>query len=327
MGILDSVLTETGSQLGISTRSAGSVLSGLLAFINQEDGGVAAFLDRFRRAGGSNLVSSWLVGDARVVSAGAVENAMGHQTIDRIGARAGLSFSTASSAIALMLPKLVQRLAPGGVVPKSLSPDVLSYVTAAIPSATAASVDAAGARAAANLGARRFAWPLLAMLLAAGLFLWWFALRGPVSQGVFNIDEQVRVASQKASAALAALRPGYTARDLTNALNLHVINFASGSAQIPADSYEFLRKAAQAMQNAPAGTVVEIGGHTDATGVAASNVQLSQRRAAAVRDYLVQQGVNPAALTSVGYGDARPVDTNATEGGRFNNRRIEFLPR
>src|SRR5262245_13631831 len=104
MGVLDAVITET-SQLGISSRSAGSLLSGLLSFINQDDGGVSGFLDRFRRAGVGGLVSSWLSGEPKAVSPDAVENALGHQTIERMGSRAGLSFSTAASAIALMLPK------------------------------------------------------------------------------------------------------------------------------------------------------------------------------------------------------------------------------
>src|SRR5262245_66241357 len=113
MGVLDAVLSETGSELGITNSSAGSVLSGLLSLINRDEGGIGGFLDRFRRAGVGNLVSSWLSGDARPVTPAAVENAIGHDAIDRIGSRAGLSFATAASAIAFMLPKLIQRLEIG----------------------------------------------------------------------------------------------------------------------------------------------------------------------------------------------------------------------
>jgi outer membrane protein OmpA-like peptidoglycan-associated protein len=53
-------------------------------------------------------------------------------------------------------------------------------------------------------------------------------------------------------------------------------------------------------------------------------MQLSEQRANAVRDYLIQQGVPAAMLTAKGYGDTKPVATNSTEEGRFRNRRIEF---
>jgi uncharacterized protein YidB (DUF937 family) len=91
MGVLDSVLSEVGSQFGISSTSAGSLLSGLLSFISQQDGGVGGFLDRFRRAGVGNLVTSWLGGDARPVGADAVENALGHDAIDRLATKSGLT--------------------------------------------------------------------------------------------------------------------------------------------------------------------------------------------------------------------------------------------
>jgi len=107
-------------------------------------------------------------------------------------------------------------------------------------------------------------------------------------------------------------------------LNFDVINFTSGSTAIPPESTDFLNKTAAAMRAAPAGTVIEVGGHTDNTGDPAANLQLSQQRAAAVRDYLISQGVAPASLVARGYGDTRPVGSNDTEEGKFRNRRIEF---
>jgi len=140
----------------------------------------------------------------------------------------------------------------------------------------------------------------------------------------FNLEEQVRAASEKASAALAALRPGFGVKDLVSALNLNVINFAPNSAEIPADSTRYLNRVADAIKAAPAGTVLEIRGHTDNTGDPASNMQLSQQRAEAVRAYLIQQGVSPSALVAKGYGESQPVASNDTEEGKFRNRRIEF---
>jgi outer membrane protein OmpA-like peptidoglycan-associated protein len=69
---------------------------------------------------------------------------------------------------------------------------------------------------------------------------------------------------------------------------------------------------------------VRIEGHTDNVGAKASNKRLSEGRAASVRKWLVAHGIDSARLTSVGYGDERPVDTNDTEDGRRNNRRVEF---
>lgn len=68
----------------------------------------------------------------------------------------------------------------------------------------------------------------------------------------------------------------------------------------------------------------EIAGHTDSLGSDAYNMVLSQRRADSVRSHLVSQGVGEARLTAVGYGELEPVDSNDTNAGRQNNRRVEF---
>src|SRR5262245_268458 len=177
MGVLDSVMNETGSELGISTNSSRSVMSGLLSVISQEDGGFGGFLDRFRRAGSGNVVSSWLTGDARPVSTETVENALGHSTIERIGSRAGLSFSTAASAIALMIPKLTRLLAPGGAIPRTLSPDIRSYISAPA-AAVSSNVAAAADTITRPRSAGRFLWPLL-LLLAGILLVMWLVNRAP----------------------------------------------------------------------------------------------------------------------------------------------------
>lgn len=70
---------------------------------------------------------------------------------------------------------------------------------------------------------------------------------------------------------------------------------------------------------------VEIGGHTDSIGPEAYNQQLSQARARSVLDYLTEQfGISLERLTAVGYGETRPVASNATPTGRTLNRRVEF---
>lgn len=70
--------------------------------------------------------------------------------------------------------------------------------------------------------------------------------------------------------------------------------------------------------------LIEVAGHTDSDGDAGYNQQLSQRRAEAVRDYLISEGVAAANITAVGYGESEPVASNATPGGKAENRRVEL---
>jgi outer membrane protein OmpA-like peptidoglycan-associated protein/uncharacterized protein YidB (DUF937 family) len=322
MGILDSVVSEVGNEFGMSTSSSSSVLSGLLSFITQQEGGLGGFLDRFRRAGVGNTVASWLNGETKAIAPDAVETALGRDTISGIASKAGLSFSSAATAIAFMLPRLIQRLAPGGTVPSRLPADIMSYVTgptAAIASGARQAVQAAEATV--QRSSRRGLWGVLALLALLLVVVFWLARRG----AGFDPTEQVRLASEKAMAALANLQPGFGANDLVSALNLYIINFPPASAQLPPESTPFLDKAAAAIKAAPAGTVIEIDGNTDNTGDSGANMALSQQRANAVRDYLVQQGVDSSMLTTKGNGDTKPVATNDTEEGRFRNRRIEFI--
>jgi outer membrane protein OmpA-like peptidoglycan-associated protein len=69
---------------------------------------------------------------------------------------------------------------------------------------------------------------------------------------------------------------------------------------------------------------IEISGHTDNEGTDAYNQKLSEGRAASVVSYLASQGIKPERMLAVGYGESRPVDTNKTEEGRAQNRRVEF---
>jgi outer membrane protein OmpA-like peptidoglycan-associated protein/uncharacterized protein YidB (DUF937 family) len=325
MGTLDAILTEAGTQFGLSSSKTGSLLSSLLSLINDTPGGLASFLDRFRKAGLGESVSSWLSSpQPNPISGATLESAVGRDWIDKIASRAGLSYGTAASALAFMIPNLVHRLAPGGVVPSHLPNDILAYA------GSATSAVAAGARGAAyeaertvkRVGLPSWLWLLvgLAVLFAIGYWLWGSRPSGTA----FNIDEQVRAATQKASAALVALSPGFSAKDLISALNLNVINFAPASAAIPSDSTDYLNRVAVAIKAAPSGTVLVVNGHTDNTGDSATNMALSQQRADAVRNYLIQQGVPSSMLVAKGYGDTRPISSNDTDEGKFRNRRIEF---
>jgi OOP family OmpA-OmpF porin len=101
------------------------------------------------------------------------------------------------------------------------------------------------------------------------------------------------------------------------------IAFGSSSAQIAPTSAPTLDQAAAALAGIT-GMAVTIEGHTDSSGNAAQNQALSQQRANAVRNALIERGVNPATLAATGFGDTRPRADNATEAGREQNRRVQF---
>jgi outer membrane protein OmpA-like peptidoglycan-associated protein len=84
-----------------------------------------------------------------------------------------------------------------------------------------------------------------------------------------------------------------------------------------------LRQLADTLKRASLGLTVE--GHTDAIGSDAYNQDLSTRRAVAVRDYLLAQGVPADRLKVAGFGEGRPIATNTTDEGRAMNRRVEII--
>jgi outer membrane protein OmpA-like peptidoglycan-associated protein len=110
--------------------------------------------------------------------------------------------------------------------------------------------------------------------------------------------------------------------DVSLALPDVQLRFASGSADLPASVPELDEAAAVMLANRS--LRVEIGGHTDSVGREDANRALSERRAEAVRAYLVARGVAAERLTAVGYGESDPVADNATPEGRAANRRIAF---
>jgi outer membrane protein OmpA-like peptidoglycan-associated protein/uncharacterized protein YidB (DUF937 family) len=134
----------------------------------------------------------------------------------------------------------------------------------------------------------------------------------------------VKEAGSKAMEALSSLGSGFSGDELVKALNLAIINFASGSSKLPGDSAEIMKKAAEAIKAAPKSTAIEVGGYTDNQGNAAGNLKLSQARAEAVRAELIRLGVDAKSLMAKGYGGDNPVASNDTEQGRFKNRRIEY---
>ena len=165
--------------------------------------------------------------------------------------------------------------------------------------------------------------------------------RGQISIAGNNVSVRGEVANeaqrqQIASDIATSLNPTYIVNNglrvkaaeaeqglLDAALDKRIIEFDSGKASITAAGLAILDEMAAAMQKLK-GRKVEVIGHTDNTGLRASNVALSEARADAVRAYLATQGIKPDMVLASGQGPDRPVASNATADGRARNRRIEF---
>jgi OOP family OmpA-OmpF porin len=105
---------------------------------------------------------------------------------------------------------------------------------------------------------------------------------------------------------------------------LQNILFELNSDKISGDYSGALNSVADSLKSRPDITSIEVIGHTDSTGEADYNLVLSERRAKAVADYLVELGVNQALFTTSGMGESSPIADNSTKDGRAQNRRVEL---
>ena len=103
------------------------------------------------------------------------------------------------------------------------------------------------------------------------------------------------------------------------------VYFETDSDVIQVRSYDLLDQIVGVLRARSDISLVSIEGHTDSRGSDSHNMDLSTRRAASVRRYLVDHGIQADRLLSLGYGEERPVASNDTADGRADNRRVEFL--
>ena len=103
----------------------------------------------------------------------------------------------------------------------------------------------------------------------------------------------------------------------------NMVNFGFDSSDLTSAAKANLDKLAQVLKN-NMDTNINIYGHTDSKGTDAYNLSLSERRAAAVKNYLVSQGVSAGRMFTMGVGEKEPVASNDTDAGRAENRRVEF---
>jgi outer membrane protein OmpA-like peptidoglycan-associated protein len=101
------------------------------------------------------------------------------------------------------------------------------------------------------------------------------------------------------------------------------VNFAFNSDKLTPESKAILDKQVAKIKADP-GMKVQVAGHTDIIGSDAYNQKLSEKRAKAVMDYFISQGIPASRLSSVGYGKTKPIAPNNTDEGRAKNRRVEL---
>lgn len=130
---------------------------------------------------------------------------------------------------------------------------------------------------------------------------------------------------ERATAALNHLDDPPDSYDLSRSANLGIIDF-NGRDELPTNSHEMLSLLAEKIKTNPHIKLIIVTHTSGKDGTdRMANLNLSQRQAEAVKDFLVRQGVNDAQLTPKGVGDSFPVSDNVTELGRFKNERTEFL--
>lgn len=137
--------------------------------------------------------------------------------------------------------------------------------------------------------------------------------------GFFPVSRKFRLNSSQKINADFTLRPLKEKATLV----LNNIFFDYNSDTIKPESYDELNSLTQVMIENPR-MIIEISGHTDSTGSREYNIELSKRRALAVKKYLTRKNIASSRVNIAGYGDSRPIASNSTEKGRSMNRRVEF---
>ena len=140
---------------------------------------------------------------------------------------------------------------------------------------------------------------------------------GDYTQTVVTVKAMVQEVEASSGAMLDELtRSGHVA--------IYGINFDTGKATLTEDSGKVLEQV-QKLLTDNADLKLRIEGHTDEDGKVKDNLALSKKRAAAVKDWLVKNGVEAKRLTTEGYGSSKPVGDNKTDEGKAKNRRVELI--
>jgi len=146
--------------------------------------------------------------------------------------------------------------------------------------------------------------------------------RAAVERKEARLTKDIPTRTSQVEQELADFRARETDRGLV--LTLGDVLFRSNEAELTADAMRKLYPLVTLLKESPKRSIL-IEGHTDSSGAESYNRDLSERRALAVRDFLVSTGINPERITARGYGEENPVASNNSEAGRRENRRVEVV--
>lgn len=145
---------------------------------------------------------------------------------------------------------------------------------------------------------------------------------GVTAKGYIPAQESLNLlASEKGTSKTIELKQPKIEKGLV--FKAKAVNFETGSDKLKTSSYDILNNMASMLKEYPQ-MVIEISGHTDNVGDDNLNLSLSQKRADAVKAYLLAKGASGNQISTKGYGETKPIADNATEEGRLKNRRVEF---
>lgn len=137
--------------------------------------------------------------------------------------------------------------------------------------------------------------------------------------GVYQDQQQAKLRERLLNAGVQVQRDG----DNIHLIMPSDITFDTAQAEIKGSFYQTLNAVAEVLVEYKK-TTITVAGHADSRGSDAYNMDLSQRRALSVSNYLASQGVNAARLNAIGYGETRPIADNSTAAGQSANRRVEI---
>lgn len=149
--------------------------------------------------------------------------------------------------------------------------------------------------------------------------LGWYMLVASAA-GYLNATDSVELVSDEITPVIKDLFLQPIEIGLT--VRLKNIYFDFDKTTLKSESFVELNKVVDFLKRNP-NVEIEIHGHTDNKGSDDYNLELSQGRSQAVMDYIVSQGIEAYRLAAIGYGETKPIDTNDTDEGRANNRRVE----
>jgi outer membrane protein OmpA-like peptidoglycan-associated protein/uncharacterized protein YidB (DUF937 family) len=196
MATFDTLIDDLATQFGLGA-NARTLVREVLAMISSSPGGFGGFLDKFKSAGLTSEVASWLGrADASPIAAGEVERALGATALSGIAGRVGLAQGAASTALAYALPKIIGLLTPGGAVPAGIPAEVTAFlspprVAAVTEQVAPRRIDVLPASPETEPTIRRWLWPALAALVVVALlsYFWSTLNRMPSAPPVATAPE------------------------------------------------------------------------------------------------------------------------------------------